>query len=87
MKYRAVLSAKAVKSLDRLDRKTEERIQARLDELTLNPYEPRISKQMETAARQRYSRVGNWRIVYEIDAENHRFLLSPFNTVAGCTKK
>jgi mRNA interferase RelE/StbE len=71
VKYRTVLSARAVKFLDRLDRKTEERIQARLDELALNPHEPRISKQMETAAHQRYSRVGNWRIVYEIDAESH----------------
>jgi mRNA interferase RelE/StbE len=71
VKYRTVLSAKAIKSLDRLDRKTEQRIQARLDELAINPLEPRISKQLETAELKRYSRVGDWRIVYEIDTDNH----------------
>jgi mRNA interferase RelE/StbE len=70
VRYRAVLSAKAIKFLDRLDRKTEQRIQTRIDELTVNPLEPRISKQLETEEFKRYSRVGDWRIVYEIDADD-----------------
>jgi mRNA interferase RelE/StbE len=70
VKYRTVLSAKAVKSLDRLDRKTEQRIQARIDELAVNPIDPRISNKMETAEFKRYSRVGDWRIVYEIEENN-----------------
>jgi mRNA interferase RelE/StbE len=68
--YRVILSAKAIKFLDRLDRKTEQRIQTRIDELVINPLEPRISKQLETVQLKRYSRVGDWRIIYEIDADN-----------------
>jgi len=69
VKYHTVLSAKAIKILDRLDRKNEKRIQARLEELAVNPSGPRISNKLETVAGKRYSRVGDWRIVYEI-AEN-----------------
>ena len=69
MKYRLVLSAKVIKFLDRLDRRMEQRIQTRLDELVVNPLEPRISKQLETMELRRYSRVGDWRIIYEIDEE------------------
>jgi len=65
--YRAVLSAKAIKNLDRLDRKIEARIQARLDELAVNPMDSRISQELETKTGRRYSRVGDWRVVYEID--------------------
>ena len=66
MKYQTVLSAKAIKILDRLDRKIDKRIQARLGELSVNPLDPRISNKLETVAGKRYSRVGDWRIVYEI---------------------
>jgi mRNA-degrading endonuclease RelE of RelBE toxin-antitoxin system len=52
--------------LDRLDRKIEHRDQARFDELAANPLDPRISSQLETAAGRNYSRVGDWRIIYEI---------------------
>ena len=40
VKYRTVLSAKAIKILDRLDRKIEKRIQGRLEEWTANPSAP-----------------------------------------------
>ena len=61
------LSAKAIKTLDRLDRKTEKRLQSRLEELAANPLDERISKRMETAPERRYARVGDWRIVYEME--------------------
>jgi mRNA-degrading endonuclease RelE of RelBE toxin-antitoxin system len=70
VKYSAVLSAKAIKILDRLDRKIEKRIQARLEELGVNPSDPRISNKLETVAGKRYSRVGDWRIVYEIAVDS-----------------
>lgn len=66
MKYIAVLSAKAIKILEGLDRKIEKRIQARLEELEVNPSTPHISNKLETGAGKRYTRVGDWRIVYEI---------------------
>lgn len=67
MNYHTVLSAKSIKTLDRLDQKTGNRILARVEELAANPSEPRISNRVETAAGKRYSRVGDWRIVYEIE--------------------
>lgn len=67
MSYRTVLSAKAIKTLDRLDKKTENRILAKVDGLSINPLDPRISNQLEMVPEHRYSRVGDWRIVYEIE--------------------
>jgi mRNA-degrading endonuclease RelE of RelBE toxin-antitoxin system len=66
VKYRTVLSAKAIKILDRLDRKIAKRIQGRLEELAVDPSDPRLSNKLETIAGKRYSRVGDWRIVYGI---------------------
>ena len=75
VKYRTVLSAKAIKILDRLDRKIDRRIQARLEELAVNPSDPRTSNKLETAAGRRYSRVGDWRIVYEIAEDSGTLLV------------
>jgi mRNA interferase RelE/StbE len=71
VKYKVVLSASAIKGLDRLDRKTEKRIQARIDELAPDPIDPRLSSQVEMAEGKRYSRVGDWRLIFEIE-ENAR---------------
>jgi len=75
VKYRTVLSGRAIKSLDRMDRKMEQRLQTRLDELAVNPMDPRISHKMETAEFKRYSRVGDWRIIYEIEENNQRIFI------------
>jgi mRNA-degrading endonuclease RelE of RelBE toxin-antitoxin system len=72
--YRVFLSARAIKVLEKLDRKTEQRLQARLDELAGNPLDNRLSKKLEMAEGRRYARVGDWRMVYEID-EERRWLL------------
>jgi mRNA-degrading endonuclease RelE of RelBE toxin-antitoxin system len=75
VKYHPVLSAKAIKILDRLDRKIEKRIEVRIGELSVNPLDPRISNKLETVAGKRYSRVGDWRIVYEI-ADDALFIVT-----------
>jgi len=77
MKYAVTLSAKAIKKLDRLDRKTEQRIQARLDELAANPLDPRLSRELETEPGRHYSRVGDWRIIFEVrDADQTVFVVT-----------
>jgi mRNA interferase RelE/StbE len=73
--YLIALSAKAIKTLDRLDRKTEKRLQSRLEELAANPLDERISRGMETYPERRYSRVGAWRIVYEMEETAHRLVV------------
>lgn len=67
MSYLVHLSSEAAKTLRRLDKKLSGRIVRRLEELSQAPLDPRRSKQMETARGQRYSRVGDWRIVYTVD--------------------
>jgi len=75
--YTAVLTAKAMRELERLDRKTEKRVQSRLDELAANPLDPRISNKLEMSEGKRYSRVGDWRIVYEIkESERTLFVIT-----------
>jgi mRNA-degrading endonuclease RelE of RelBE toxin-antitoxin system len=61
-----------MKELDRLDRKTEHRIQKRLDEIARNPYDPRISNEVKMVPGQRYSRVGDRRIFFEIAEPSRR---------------
>ena len=66
MIFQVAFTKEAIQDLDRLDRKIEKRIQDRVDELVLDPYSPRMSKPLKTAVRERTSRVGNWRIIYEV---------------------
>jgi mRNA interferase RelE/StbE len=67
--YAIVLTKAATRALSNLDRYTEQDIQGRLDELALNPYDPRISKPLKMARGKRSSRSGNWRIIYKIHAD------------------
>jgi mRNA interferase RelE/StbE len=67
MIYRIELHREAEKTLDRLDRTTARRIEAKIDELIQDPFNPRLSRQMETDPEARYSRVGDWRIIYRVN--------------------
>lgn len=69
MSYTIVLTKAASRALSKLDHHTEQDIQRRLDELALNPYDPRLSKPLKTARDKRSSRAGNWRIIYKIHAD------------------
>ncbi|MBM4274797.1 MAG: type II toxin-antitoxin system RelE/ParE family toxin [Deltaproteobacteria bacterium] len=68
--YKIHLTRQAEKDLHRLDKATERRVLARLKELAPNPYDRRISKMVIMSETERASRVGKWRIVYEIDETN-----------------
>ena len=72
MKYAVSLAKEAIKELERMDRKTEQRMQRRLDELALNPHDPRISNEVKMVAGQRYSRVGDRRIFFEVDDKSRQ---------------
>ena len=39
------------------------------EDLAQDPFDPRLSRQMETDPGARYSRVGNWRIIYRVNEE------------------
>lgn len=67
MSYRVEFSHQAAKDLRRLDRTTMKRIEDRVDELAQDPFNPRISQQKETDPETRKSRVGDWRIIYQVE--------------------
>ncbi|MFP3867484.1 MAG: type II toxin-antitoxin system RelE family toxin [Desulfobacteraceae bacterium] len=66
MNYLVHISHEARKSLKKLDRTLSGRLVKRLEELAQDPLDQRFSKQMETKKNQRYSQVGDWRIIYQI---------------------
>jgi mRNA interferase RelE/StbE len=66
MSYQTEVSHRADKMIGRLDRKTATRIRDRIDELALDPFNPRISDDLEMGTGQRYARVGDWRIIYQV---------------------
>jgi mRNA-degrading endonuclease RelE of RelBE toxin-antitoxin system len=67
VKYQVIPTKRAEKELERLDRATLRRLQARIDELSQAPLSPRLSKPLEMGAGERSARVGDWRIIYQVD--------------------
>jgi mRNA interferase RelE/StbE len=63
------LSHRAARDLDRLDKPTQSRIVRRLAQLAEDPYDPRISAPLSGAGKLRKSRVGAWRIIYQVVEE------------------
>ena len=69
MNFRVEYPSEVQKRLDRVDRPTYERIEARMDELAADPFEPRISKALHGVEGVRSSRVGGWRICYTVSRD------------------
>ena len=67
MTYRIHIFPEARKTLKKLDRTLSGRIVKRLEELAQDPFSFRLSRQMETDPESRYSRVGDWRIIYQVE--------------------
>jgi mRNA interferase RelE/StbE len=65
--FRVILSRRAAKELERLDRGTLQRLQARIDALAHDPKAPHLSKLLEMGQGERSTRVGNWRILFRVD--------------------
>lgn len=68
MTYRVQIFAEPRKTLKKLDRTLAGRIVRRLEELAQDPFSFGLSRQMETDPDSRYSRVGDWRIIYQVEA-------------------
>lgn len=69
MTYQVHIFSEPRKTLKKLDRTLSGRIVKRLEELARNPFDLRLSKQMETNPDSRYTRVGDWRITYQVEEE------------------
>jgi mRNA-degrading endonuclease RelE of RelBE toxin-antitoxin system len=70
MTYTLRFAKPFLKSLKSLDQAVIRRIHHRLQELTQNPFDPRISGQVEMEHGGQKSRVGDWRIFFEVDEAN-----------------
>ena len=71
MIYRVHVFSEPRKALKNLDRTLSRRIVKRLEELAQDPFSLRFSRQMETDPDSRYSRVGDWRIIYQVEEGEH----------------
>ena len=69
---RVDFSHQAAKDLRRLDRITAKRVRARIEDLAADPFSHRLSRQIETMPGNRYTRVGDWRIIYQVDEAESR---------------
>ena len=68
MSYALHIDKNAAKTIKGLDRTTIKRIFRRLKELAKDPLDPSLSDPVEMSREEeRKSRVGNWRIFYDID--------------------
>ena len=68
MTYKVELARQAEKALDRLDRVSEKRIRDRLKKLALNPYDSRLSNDVIMEESKKYTRVGDWRVIFRVEA-------------------
>jgi mRNA interferase RelE/StbE len=68
MNFHVHIFSEPRKTLKKLDRTLSGRIVKRLEELARNPFDSRLSRPMETDPESRYSRVGDWRIIYQVEA-------------------
>lgn len=69
MNFRVSVAHEAEKTLDRLDRPTEQRIRTRFRQLAVDPFDPRLSAPLTERPGIRKSRVGGWRILFAVDRE------------------
>ena len=67
MSYHVHVSQKAKKEIRRLDRNVAFRVIEHLDKIAESPFDQRLSSPLEMSPHRRYSRVGDWRIIYYLD--------------------
>jgi mRNA interferase RelE/StbE len=71
VKYRVDLSNRAASDLDRLGRDARDRMMRRLEQLSVDPHDARLSGPLTNKGGLRKSRVGGWRIIFRVDDQNH----------------
>jgi mRNA-degrading endonuclease RelE of RelBE toxin-antitoxin system len=67
MNYALRIDNQAAKTLKPLDQATIRRLLARLQKLSETPFDQRLSSPLEMEPSMRKSRVGSWRIFFEVD--------------------
>lgn len=70
MTYEVRLDRRPDNYLRRLDRRTQERINRRLEQIATNPYDPK-TRPLTNAQGLRAARVGDWRILFFVNDDAH----------------
>lgn len=83
MSYQVHILSDPRKVLKKLDRTLSGRIVKRLEELAQDPFSFRLSRQMETDPESRYSRVGDWRIIYQVEEEEQTINITAIRPRSG----
>ena len=71
MNYALRIDKQAAKTVKSFDQPTIRRLLARFEKLSENPFDHRLSNPLEMEPSVRKSRVGNWRIFFEVDDAHH----------------
>lgn len=67
MKFGLTVGRQAKKEIKALDAATVKRIEDRFKQLSINPFDPRLSKPIKMKPGHRTSRIGDWRIIYWVN--------------------
>jgi mRNA interferase RelE/StbE len=67
MKFGLTVGRQAQKEIKALDTTTVKRLEDRLKQLSINPFDLRISKPIKMKPGHRTSRIGAWRIIYWVN--------------------
>jgi mRNA interferase RelE/StbE len=70
MSYGLNVGRQAKKEIKTLDTATVKRIEDRFKQLSINPFDPRLSKPIKMKPGHRTSRVGDWRIIYRVNEQD-----------------
>ena len=71
MIYTVRFSHEAEKDFGRLDQTTRRRVLSRAEHLSENPYNPRVGKPLKGVAGIRSSRIGSWRMLYQVHQQGN----------------
>ena len=66
MSYGLNVGRQAKKEIKTLNTAMVKRIEDRFKQLSINPFDPRLSKPIKMKPGHRTSRVGDWRIIYRV---------------------
>lgn len=67
MNYTLCFTKRASKDMERLDLAMARRVGRRLEELSFDPFDPQLSYSLEMAKQKRSSRLGDWRIIFQVN--------------------
>ena len=76
MSYAVEVEERVKKTLKTLDKPTVRFINDKIEKLSHDPYDTRLSKPVTMSPGRRSARVGDWRIIYYVSEENRKMFVA-----------